>query len=181
MAYIWQTDINGQIELHPDAVRLVPELKGLPDKVLKYIILVQDYRKSPIKDFPDEQRKSLAFLNILATESEKKKLLTNPTILKAMVAFEGLVYCERRQLKRIYQARLELAKAEIRKPTLAFKEIKEQKEIIEFFRKEVETIDKELSVEGYDDDNVETKGKRELSYIERWQRRIKKFNKMSDV
>lgn len=179
MAYIWHTNINGEVELHGDAVKLVPELKGLPERVLRFIILYKDYRLSPIKDFPDDQREKLAFMNSGIPDAEKPKVLKSAKVKKAMEVFESLIYDERRELKRIYQDRLDLLKLEIRDRNLSLKEIKEKKEFIEFFRKEIENIDKELSVESYDDDSVELKGKRELSYIERWQRRIKKFREMS--
>lgn len=179
MAYIWHTNINGEVELHEDAVRLVPELKGLPPRVMKFIVLFKDYRLSPIKDFPDEQRERLAFMNSGIPDAERGKVLKSPKVKRAMEVFESLIYDERRELKRIYQDRLDLLKLEIRDRSLSLKEIKEKKEFIEFFRKEVENIEKELSTEGYDDDGVELKGKRELSYIERWQRRIKKFKEMS--
>ena len=179
MAYIWHTNINGEVELHEDAVKLVPELKGIPKKILKFIVLYKDYRLSPIKDFPDDQREKLAFMNSGISDEERVKILKNPKVKKALEVFESLIYDERRELKAIYQERLELLKMEIRDRNLSLKDIKEKKDFIEFFRKEVENIDKELSTENYDDDGVELKGKRELSYIERWQRRIKKFKEMS--
>lgn len=179
MAYIWHTDINGDIELHKDAIRLVPELKGLNPKELKFVVLYKDYRLSPIKDFPDDQREKLAFLNSGIPKEHQAKIKNSERIKKALFVFESLIYDERRELKGIYQERLNLLKLEIRDRNLSLKDIKEKKDFIEFFRKEIENIDKEVSSENYDDDNVDIKGKRELSYIEKWQRRIKKFKEMA--
>lgn len=177
MAYIWHVNINGEIEFHKDAIALIPDLKNVSDKLLKFVILYEDYRFSPIKDFPERERYLLS--KIKAGYEESEDLLSDPNVQKVISEFKGLVYDERRELKRIYQHRLDGLKVEIMKRDLLVKDIKEKKDLIEFFRKEIDAIDKELSMQGFDDDEVDVKGKRKLSYIERWQRRVKKFSEMN--
>jgi hypothetical protein len=177
MAYIWHMNINGEVELHPDAIALVPDLKNLKEQELRFIILYKDYRFSPIKDFPDDQRERLAKMKSGLPDSYEP--MRNMDMVRAMDEFESLIFDERRQLKRIYQDRLEELKIEIRKRDLSLKELKEKKDFIEFFRGELSRIELELSAENYDEDNIDIKGKRKLSYIEKWQRRRKRFAELT--
>ena len=176
MCYVWHTNIDGEIVIHEDALRLVPELSGINAKLLKYIILYSDYRRSPIKDFPNDQRDRIA--KIKSGFKESDDLLIDPDNKAYFDALTSLIYDERREQRRILQEKLETQKRKVRDNDADnLKVLKDTIEIQRFLEGEIQRIDTALSAEG-DNDDPDVKGSKSLSYIERWQRRRKKFQQM---
>lgn len=175
MCYIWHLNIDGHVELHEDAIKLIPELAFLEPNLLKYIVLYSDYRKSPIKDFPSIQRDKIA--KIKSGFKESDDLLNQDFVKFAMAEFTSLIYDDRRDLRNIFQEKLEKLKLEIRDPDISFKDLKEKREMIRYFDDEIQKIDTVLNSENLDDD-PDLKGNKTLSYLEKWQRRRKKYKLM---
>lgn len=175
MCYIWHLNIDGHVELHEDAIKLIPELAFLEPKLLKYVILYADYRKSPIKDFPAIQRDKIA--KIKSGFSEFEDLLSQDFVKFAITEFTSLIYDDRRDLRNIFLEKLEKLKIDIRDPEISFKELKDKREMIRYFDDEIQKIDTQLNSENMDDD-PDLKGNKTLSYLEKWQRRRKKFKLM---
>lgn len=63
MSYLFYSDIKNNIVLHPDCVKLSPELGLLNDKEILFIILAFDYN-SIYRQFPERQRVSKAIWHV---------------------------------------------------------------------------------------------------------------------
>lgn len=172
MAYIWHTDIDGNVVIHEDAARLVPLLGYMEQKELKFIVLYADYRLSPILNFPDVQRYKIAKLKSGFFDSDD--ILENPEIQAAIEEFVSLIYDERRDMRQILQRQLEEQKDKLRQGVKDFKEMKEVMEMSKYLENEISRIDTKLASEDYDDE-PDIKGGKTLSYVEKWMRRRKKY------
>jgi hypothetical protein len=172
MAYIWHVNLDGQVELHEDAIKLIPSLAYFEPKYVKYIVLFADYRYSPIWNFPDAQRDKIAKLKSGFFETED--LINNPEIQAAISEFTSLIYDERRDMRQILQRQLEEQKQKLRNGVKDFKEMKEVMELSKYLENEIARIETKLSSENFDDD-PDIKGDKTLSYVEKWMRRRKKY------
>ena len=83
MSYLFYSDIKNNIVLHPDCVKLSPELGLLSDKEILFIILAFDYN-SIYRQFPERQRVSKAIWHVfgdnkpelLLPEKRQKRIIS---------------------------------------------------------------------------------------------------------
>lgn len=173
--YIWHLNINGHIELHEDVIKLIPEFDFIEEKLLKYIIFYADYRRSPIRSFPDFQRDRIAKLKAGYLETEN--LLERDAVRAFINEYTSLIYDEDLEMRGIFQEKIEVLKKEIKSPDISFKDLKEKRDMSRYFEQEIARIDLKISAESYEE-KPDIKGGKSLSYIELWQRRRKKYKEM---
>lgn len=173
---VFKVDKEFGAVLNPEAAKLVPELEGLDKKQLLYVILVMDYRDSPYRKKPFEERKNLAkkrlYKNIKAdVESAKVKL--------AMDAYHGLVFDIRLETLDVYKKKVLMLQKETLKEDISYTRLKELDQAINFLEDRINKIQHEIDIEE-EADAVELKAGRKLSQIERWQRRQKAYKEYKE-
>lgn len=163
---VFKVDKNFEIVLNPDAVKLVPELKGLSDPELRYVILVADYADGPLRKRPLEERR------LMARKMVYKDVAKDPETPKLKIALEGykgLVFDIRRETIDIYKQKIKALQKETLAPDVSFARMKELDSTINFLQTRVTAMEHELDIE--ESEEINLKGKKKLSYIEIWQRR----------
>lgn len=172
---IFKVDKNYTVILNPDAVRLVPELAGLTQSELVYIILVMDYHDSPFRKKPYEERRSLAIKKVFG---DKEVNLETTRIHNAMEAYKSLVFDIRLETLDVLKRKAQVYHKELLIPDIDFKRMKELDQGIQYLEERIDKIENSMLAE--DMDNVELKGQKKLSYLEIWQRRQIEFRKFKE-
>lgn len=167
---VFKMDKNFEIILNPEAVKLVPELKSLSSEELRYVILVIDYVDGPFRKKPIEERKAMARKTVYGDSNKNPE---TERVLYGMEAYKSLVFDIRRETVDIYKAKIIKLQKETIAPDTTFVRMKEIDSTITFMQDRVSGIEHDLDME--DSDNIELKGKRSLSHLERWQRAQKDF------
>jgi hypothetical protein len=161
--------------LNPEAAKLVPELSGLTDDELLYIILVADYSDGPYRKRPPEERRTLAIKHVFKGKSvnvETKK------IYDAIDAYKGLVFDIRRETLDILKQKCQMYHKELLNPTIEFKRMKELDQSIQYLEERIEKLETSLTTD--DITEMELKGQKKLSFLELWQRHQKEYKKFKE-
>ena len=169
---IFKVDKSFKVILNPEAVKLVPELAGLSEKEVLFIILVEDYSDSPFRKKPYEERWSLAIKRVFGDEPVN---LETDRIKLARDAYKSLVFDVRRETIDVYKRKLGVYQREQLAANVDFKRMKELDQMIQYLEERIQAI--EVSLEADDITNVKLKGDRQLSYIEIWQKRQQEYRK----
>lgn len=173
---VFKVNNNFDVILNPDAVKLVPELTALTKEELLYVILVVDYADSPYRMKPLEERRAMAAKRIF---SDTKKNVETAKVLNAMDCYKSLVFDIRRETKDIYSEKISVLQRETLTKDVSFGRMKEIDSTISFLQTRIDSIDKSLYTEEIS--NIVLKGKRELSYIEEWQRKQRDYNEFKNA
>lgn len=155
--------------LHPDAVKLCPELTVLDEKETLAIILAYDY-KSPYRQFTDADRRRKALIH--AYGNDDKNIFDKDKIKQAAEAYISLQYNPKVELARTYQSKIDQLQDEM---VLASDE-KEIARIIKSINAIRESI-RDLETEVYDEVAKEGKvvGGGNLSFLEKFQRNRERY------
>lgn len=167
---VFKVDHNYEIVLNMDAVKLVPELSGLDQKELMYVILVADNVDGPYRKRPYEERMLMAYKRVYGTE---KKDVTSDKIRIALDAYKSLVFDIRRETIDIYNGKIRTLQKETLQPDTSFSRMKEIDSTISFMMDRIARINHEIDIE--EGEEIELKGKKKLSYIEIWQKNQKTY------
>ena len=167
---VFKIDKNFEIILNLDAVKLVPELKGLDQDELRYVILVIDYVDGPFRKKPLEERRLLAKKKVYGSTDVSPE---TPNVLIGMDAYKSLIFDIRRETVDIYKARIKGLQKETIQESTTFARLKELDSTMTFLMERIKTIEHELDIE--EDEEIELKGKKKLSYLELWQRNQKDY------
>lgn len=167
---VFKVDKNFEIILNIDAVKLVPELSGLDQDELKYVILVVDYVDGPYRKKPLEERRLMAKKNVYKKTDVKSE---TPKVIIGMEAYKNLVFDIRRETVDIFHGRIRDLQKETIQSTTTFARLKEIDQTITFMTDRITKINHELDIE--EEEEIELKGKKKLSYLEQWQRNQKNF------
>lgn len=167
---VFKVDKNFDAVLNPDAVKLVPELKGLNQDELRYVILVVDYVDGPFRKKPLDERKLLAKKKVFGSTDINPE---TPKVLIGMDAYKSLIFDIRRETCDIYKMRIKGLQKETIQETTTFTRLKELDSTISFLTDRIKSIEHELDIE--EDEEIELKGKKKLSYLEIWQRNQKDY------
>jgi predicted nucleic acid-binding Zn-ribbon protein len=167
---VFKIDKNYEVILNMDAVKLVPELKGLDQDELRYVILVMDYVDGPFRKKPLEERKLLAKKKVYGNTDVKPE---TPNVLIGMDAYKSLIFDIRRETVDIYKSRIKGLQKETIQETTTFTRLKELDSTMSFLMDRIKTIEHELDIE--ESEEIELKGKKKLSYLEQWQRNQKDY------
>jgi len=168
---VFKLDRNFEIILNPEAIKLVPELVSLSQNELKYVILVVDYVDGPFRKKPYEERQFMAWKSAFG---DSKKNPETERIRLAMEGYKGLVFDIRRETIDIYIEKIRNLQKESLARDTTFGRMKEIDSTITFMQDRISSMNHELDLE--EGDTVELKGKKQLSYLEKWQRNQREYN-----
>ncbi len=169
---VFKMDRNFEIILNPEAIKLVPELIGLNQDQLRYIVLVTDYVDGPYRKKPKDERRNMAKKVIYG---DIKKMVETEKIRNAMKGYRSLVFDIRRETIEIYTDKVRKLQTESLMPDLSFSRMKDIDNQITFLQDRIVSINYDLDVE--EGENIEIKGKKVLSYLEQWQRNRREWRK----
>lgn len=165
--------IDNEIFLHNDAISLCPMLSRLEQPVIKYIVAVYDYTDSPLRGQPISRRKELAASLFFKEEKEKRSLILSMEAdedirmgieeLKSIV-FDIDAHSYDVQIEKIDQLNIDLAQAK------SYNDIKNIQMSINLCRTSADELKKKIEQRDANMINVQLKGGRSLSFLERWQR-----------
>ena len=156
---------DGNVELIKEVVEIVPSLKKLTEKQLKFIIIAFDYRYSPYRLKPEEFRISIAE----KITGIKKKDIPNDLIEE----YISCIYDLKRDKKNLYQKKLLITQSQFEAETSMIR-LKDLSSLIDFLEKKISEIDNEIYRE--EESEIHLKGKKNLSYLEFMIRNRKLYN-----
>lgn len=173
MSYLFFADVKNNKVLHPDVVKLSPELALLSSEEVLFIILAYDYN-SIYRQFPEKQRVSKAIWhvyndnvpNLLNEEKRPQR------IKSAIEAYKSLQYNRNVELVEMYNRKIDdlLKLLEAETSTTG---IKNNMDSIDKFRKAIRSIESEIIEEKLMDG--ELKGNAQLSWLEKLQSNQKMY------
>jgi hypothetical protein len=167
-------DTTGLATLHPDAVRLTEYLKDLGQKQLQYVILVYDLDDSPLRKKPLEERRIFAKRKLGINEERDYENLD--TMKKAIEEYQALNFNLRRTMKDSYLTKImQLQRAIMIEddPT----RIKQFTSSIDILENKVHEM--ELALE--EEEKIELRGKKSLSFLELYKRNQREHRKFMNV
>lgn len=177
MSYLFYSDIKNNIVLHPDCVKLSPELSLLTDKEVLFIILAFDYN-SIYRQFPERQRVSKAIFHVW--QDNKPELLLEEKrpkrISAAIEAYKSLQYNRNIELVEMYNKKIDDL-LRILDTDTSTTGIKNAMDSIDKFRKAIQAIEREVVEEKIMDG--ELKGKTELSFLEKMKSNQKMYKSVT--
>jgi len=172
---VFKMNRDFEIILNPDAVKLVPELTGISNDQLRYVILVTDYVDGPYRKKPKDERRNMAKKLIWG---DSRKMVETERIRNAMSGYKSLIFDIRRETIEIYHEKIKVLQKESLMPDLPFARLKEIDMQITFLQDRVVIISHDLDIE--ENESIELKGKKSLSYIEVWQRNQREWRKYQE-
>lgn len=104
MSLLFFIDERNNLLLRPDCVKLCPELAGLKDKEVYFIVLAYDYH-SPLRQFPEHDRVRKAMFQ--AFGDNMPEVLEKTSIKLAIIAYKSLQYDPKIELAKRYQAKID--------------------------------------------------------------------------
>lgn len=105
MSYLFFIDRKEKTVLHPDCLKLCPELRVLDEKESLTIILTHDYH-SPFNQFPLEDRERKALLHVYGGQA-KDEFFKSEKIKLACECYRSLQYNPKIEQIRIYQTQID--------------------------------------------------------------------------
>lgn len=173
MSYLIYCDVKNNIVLHPDVVKLSPELGLLSDKEVLFIVLAYDYN-SLYRQFPERQRLSKAIWHVwqdnkpeILDENKRSKRLNI-----AIEIYKSLQYNRNIELVEMYNKKIDelINLLDVEKSNSG---IKNAMDSIDKFRKAIKEIEMEIVEEKLMDG--ELKGNVKLSWLEKMQQNRKMY------
>lgn len=165
MSYLFYIDQKNNKVLHPDVIRLEPQLELLTDKEVLFIILAFDYN-SIYRQFPERQRVSKAVFHVWG-DNKPEMLLEEkrPKKIKlAIEAYKSLQYNRNIELIEMYNKKID-SLLQILEEESSSTGIKNAMDSIDKFRKAIREIEREVVEEKLLDG--ELKGNVKLSHLEK--------------
>lgn len=164
MSMLFYCDVKNNIILHPDVLKLSPELGLLTDKEILFIILAYDYN-SIYRQFPERQRLSKAIWHVW--HDNKPDLLDEykrpQKIKKGIEAYKSLQYNRNIELVEMYNRKIDDL-LNILEQDSSTSGIKNAMDSIDRFRKAIRAIEEEVVEEKLIDG--ELKGNVKRSWLE---------------
>jgi len=167
MSYLFYIDPKNNIVLHPDCVKLCPELSGLDEDETVFIIKAFD-NHSPLRRYPEQDRVRRAMLEVW--RDNKPKILSaieskdpHHRINAAIAAYKMLQYDRRVELINTYQETVEQIQSTIH-AGLNDKDMDSKLKNIKRLRDDIKALEAEI-YEGILDDGP-LKANKDLSLIE---------------
>lgn len=173
MSMLFYCDTKNNIVLHPDVVKLSPELGLLKDDEVLFIILAYDYN-SIYRQFPERQRISKAIFHTWG--DNKPELQSEDKMPKRMVSaireYKSLQYNRNIELIELYSRKID-EQMEILDADKSTNGIKTASENIDRFKKLIKSIESEVIEEKLMEGQL--KGKTELGHLEKLKANQKMF------
>lgn len=173
MSYLFYADLKNNILLHPDVVKLSPELGLLSKDEVLFVILAYDYN-SIFRQFPERQRVSKAIWHVW--QDNKPEILDEtrrPKRLQiAIERYKALQYNRNIELVEMYNKKIDDLLKLLEADNSATG-IKNNMDSIDKFRKAIRAIESEIAEEKLMDG--ELKGATRLSFLEKMQQNEKMY------
>lgn len=173
MSYLIYCDLKNNIVLHPDVLKLSPELGLLDNKEVLFLVLAYDYN-SIFRQFPERQRVSKAIWHVYQDNvpellNEEKR---SQRIKSAIEAYKSLQYNRNIELVELYNRKID-EQMQILSEDKSSTGTKNASENIDRFRKLIRAIETEIVEEKLIDG--ELKGNVKMSWIEKMQSNQKMY------
>lgn len=176
MISLFSINKKGTAILRSEALKLAPEFAYLDEKEVLSIILAYDYH-SIYRQFPEDERKRRAKAHVFGIKNED--LFEQEKIVSAIEQYKKLQYDIR--VNQIMTLKRTLERENNKLDYLGSNSSKELKEILsncKELRKAIAEIEDELNREDEMDAEAEKEGKLKLSFLERLQTNIDKYNEV---
>jgi hypothetical protein len=165
---VFQIDRNYKVIANPDAVKLVPELRGLSTEQFWYVVLVADYVDGPFRKKPPQERRILAARKVFGKD---KKVKESERVKNAIEAYKGLVFDIRRETLDALKTKVQKLHNDLLRDDITPSQIQGIDKSISFLEKRILSIERDLDME--EQETLDLKAGRKLSFIEQWQRNQK--------
>jgi hypothetical protein len=169
MSLLFYIDERNCAVLHPDAVKLCPELGVLSDKEVAFIVLAYDYN-SPFKQFPERERERQAMWKVW--NDNQPDLLNKHSIQIARDKYKTLQWSPKIELVKTFYKKIESLSADLEAETTA-SGIKKITDSIDNLTSMIQKYELEISV-GVQNKGV-IKGGASLSLLEEFQKQMKRY------
>lgn len=113
MSYLFSIDKQSKKVLHPDCVKLCPELGVLDEDELVTIILAYD-NYSPFNQFPEEDKQRKAILHVYGSKAESG-FFKKEKIKVAVDCYKSLQYNKKQEMINLYYTKIDDLNKEISK------------------------------------------------------------------
>lgn len=157
-------DISNEFDviLNPSAIKLCPGLKILNNNELLYVIYVYDYRDSPARNKPEEERKRNAIRRFFPDKEDNYQPEKTKKIEKAIQEYEMLIFDERLDsIQKLKKKKAMLMNSiEIEMNTTILSGLLRSVDLI---NKEIDKLDEEFKA---DEEMIHIKGNKTLSWLE---------------
>jgi hypothetical protein len=160
MSYLFFIDSDNNAVLHPDVVKLSPELGVLSEEEILFIILVYDYH-SIYRQWNEEDRIRKAMVHVW--NDNNPKIMQSSKIQRAIEAYKALQYNPKVEQVKRYQMKIDQMIDTIEAET-SVTAIKNARDIVSGLRKDILELENEISEQARKAGKV--KGDRELSWLE---------------
>lgn len=170
-SWIFRFD-KAEILIDEDAVMLCPILSQLNQKELKYVILVEDYVKSPLRRKPKNERMFSASLIVFG----KEDYLPNEIVKKAMEEYKSLLFDSRRETIDALNNKINRINMEIESPELTSIQFTNMLKALNLAQLRID----QLTIEIERDDEMEQlklRGGKKLSFLEMYQRNRREYER----
>jgi len=171
MPGVFTIDKDKNVVPTKDALSLVPELAELSDEEFKYIIIVYDQRFSPYWQKPIEERKILALKRLYG--GKKPKIEEKEKVKKGIEAYKSITYDERYEAIDAGKSKLARLNSNLADPNIInSRDLADIEKAIEIVQR---MVDKNLEQVIRDEEKVNIKGDKGLSWLEKMRRSRKLF------
>lgn len=172
---VFKVNNNFTVVVNIDAVKLVPELSTLTQEELLYIILVYDYVDSPYRKQPIEERQIMATKKIFGDTN----INLSEKLILAIDGYKSLIFDIRRETIDVYKTKCQKMQKEIlTQSEMSFSRVKELEQTITYLNQRISDMEHSLDIE--EKEEIEIKGKKALSQVEIWQRRMRSHKEYKD-
>lgn len=170
MSYLFYIDQVGQKILHPDCLKLCPELSVLDEEEALCLILAYD-NFSPYRQFPEQERIYRASMQVFSDNNPK--LFSSLKWQNAVTSYQSLQYNPKLELVKTYQAKIQKMQELIEEDDTEGT-INKCLKIIKELRKSISELDGEIIDEFVQEGQVV--GGANLSWLEILMRNKQLFN-----
>ncbi len=170
MSYVFYIDAKNKKVIHPDAMKLCPELSVLNEQESLYLILAYDYF-SPFNQFPELERSRKSQFTVWG--ELRSDIVAKEKIKKASECYMSLQFNSKLELIRTYEKKIKTFQDKIDSED-APSMLKSIMDAISHLKKSIAELQKEATDEIIT--TAELKGGKKLSWLEEMQRNKEMYN-----
>lgn len=166
---VFKINEEGSVLLNEEAAQLVPELKGISEKELRYIVLAYDYDDGPFRKLNSDQRKSRACMTVFRHTDTKK---AEEGLEKKIEAYRSLIYDPKKERREVLKKKLIFLQNELEIADTV-QRITQINNTCKAIEETISELDREIEIS---DEHIQIRGTGTLSTIEKYQRRRDAYN-----
>lgn len=171
--YLFSINKKGTLLIHPEAVKLCPELSVLDEREVRFLILAYDY-ESPFNQQPEADRIHRA--KNMVYEREMGPNLKEQKWINAIETYKGLQYNPKREMIRVYEKKLTTLSQDL-EGDISSSDIKKILDSQKLIRLSLKEINEELAE--IEEMKVNIKGGGQLSFIENIMSNLKEYRRVT--